>query len=1055
LAATTRVLPDEVKTLFRERVEALPSGLPLSRDAFLHALENAWRGCGLDARTVVSRFLWLVDPHRPGTEGIRVFEHFPSFTQEQLAHAIVDPRETVIEIIAAKSGVARPTLLEIHEAIASRGNPGEYGQIADLAEERILQEMKWWLTDLRFPEYYLRNTPPELMARQIMLNRSYELGGFESEAYTRMKVSSTSPDGTSMHWVHKDRSIEVEEEIEKEYYAGASLFNVAVYAPYQNLRLYVVYRSPAAPSGDGFEVAAPLSFRSMTESAAQRRYEKVWKEVLATGSIAIDLSRKDETGENRIMIGFPRRTINHFQANISRVMARNGIEVTRKYTVTIGGSRPVIIASLYARESFPPDLLRQLVEVSLYPPGPAAGLVEKGALSPVEANFLNAAVLFVHQFISVPDLDIKLLSERFRGDREMGGILRSIQARIDKDIFAQGSIEQVFIDRPDIVHALYALFAARFDPAGAREAAVQEAARGHIDELLASSALGVDEAEIARWALRFIESVERTNFYLPIKTALSFRLASAFFKRPDIESVPFGVFFIVGRSFHGFHVRFQDIARGGIRIVRSANTDDWLRNSDTLFEECFNLAFTQNKKNKDIPEGGSKGVILPALGARGEEAVVAFQKYVDALLDLLVPPDRSAIVGWTEEILFLGPDEGTADLMDWACRRARERGYRYWKAFTTGKEAALGGISHKEFGMTTEGVHRYVLGILGKLGIAEESITKAQTGGPDGDLGSNEILISRDRTIALVDGGGVVYDPAGLDRKELARLARQGSDSSGFDPKRLGPKGFKVGLVDKAKSLPDGTIVASGLGFRNTFHLDRRMKADLFLPCGGRPKSVNLNNWRSLLDEDGNPVFRWIVEGANLFITQEARLKLEEKGVILFKDSSTNKGGVISSSLEVLAGLALTDEEYGRLMTVSEGGQVPAFRKRYIEEVLTGIRAKADREFELMWTTHAAKGTPYSELSEAVSERINTITRSIQESALFENEKARRSAFRLHVPAALIETIGMDAIVARLPGSYQRALFASTIASSFIYRYGIEAGFEDYRRYTEELAKGE
>jgi hypothetical protein len=353
LAATTRTLPDEVKTLFRERIEALPGGLPLSRDAFLRALEKAWRGCGLDARTVVSRFLWLVDPQRPGTEGVRVFEHFPSFTQEQLAHAIVDPRDTVIEIIAAKSGIERATLLEIREAIVSRGNPGEYGQIADLAEERILQEMKWWLTDLRFPEYYLRNTPPALMARQIMLNRSYELAGFESDAYTRMKVSSTSPDGTSMHWVHKDRSIEVEEEIEKEYYAGASLFNIAAYTPYQNLLLYVVYRSPSAPRGESFEEAAPLSFLSMTESVAKGRYEKVWKEVLSTGSIAIDVSRKEETGENRLMIGFPRRTINHFQANVSRVMARNAIEITRKYTVTIGGPRPVIVASLYAREGFP------------------------------------------------------------------------------------------------------------------------------------------------------------------------------------------------------------------------------------------------------------------------------------------------------------------------------------------------------------------------------------------------------------------------------------------------------------------------------------------------------------------------------------------------------------------------------------------------------------------------------------------------------------------------------------------------------------------------------
>lgn len=34
-----------------------------------------------------------------------------------------------------------------------------------------------------------------------------------------------------------------------------------------------------------------------------------------------------------------------------------------------------------------------------------------------------------------------------------------------------------------------------------------------------------------------------------------------------------------------------------------------------------------------------------------------------------------------------------------------------------------------------------------------------QTGGPDGDLGSNEIKISKDKTIAIVDGSGVLYDP--------------------------------------------------------------------------------------------------------------------------------------------------------------------------------------------------------------------------------------------------------------------------------------------------------
>ena len=1074
-----RTLAAEQRAMLTKCLDRLPDGMPIDRDRCMRALEEAWSCSHLDLRVILARFLWLVDPGRPEAEGIRLFAHAPSLSEAELARAILHPRDVVLEILRARTGLEPAFLSRVYDEIYSKGNPDDYGQIADLTEERILQEMKWWLTELRFPSYYLSNTPAPLMARQIMLNRSYELSGFDSEAYARMKVSSTSPDGTSTHWVHVQRSLEVEEEIEKEYYAGGSLFNVAAYSPRASLLLYLVYRSPDTGKGETIDETAPANFLSLTDSAARERYDRVRRAVIASGSICIEQTRKEETGENRLMIGFPRGTINHFQANISRVMARNGIDLTRKYTVTFGGARPVIVATLYARAAFPPDLLRQLVEVSLYPPDLIGVMVEKGAIDPTEANFLNAAVPFIHQFITVPDPDIGLLGERFRADRELSGILSSIQARIDRDTYTLALIEQVFVDRPDIVHDLVRLFVARQDPA-AHDPVAEKDARARLEAALASSTLTIEEAEVVKASVHFIDSILRTNFFLPVKSALSFRLSRDFFSKaaggtaaggtaagglaaagpvaggpaagaaPD--AVPFGVFFVVGRDFHGFHVRFTDIARGGIRLLRSATYDEYHHNADSLFEECYNLAFTQNKKNKDIPEGGSKGIILPAFGTSRQDAAQAFRFYIDALLDLLVPTDGSPIVGWEEEILFFGPDEGTAELMDWACLRARERGYRYWKAVTTGKEAVLGGISHKEYGMTTEGVHRYVLGILKELGIGEQTITKAQTGGPDGDLGSNEILISRDRTIALVDGGGVVYDPDGLDRQELVRLARAGTDCAEFDRGRLGPRGFLVTVRDRDLTLPDGTRVASGLGFRNTFHLDPRMKADLFVPCGGRPKSINLSNWRSLLDQDGRPLYRWIVEGANLFITQDARLKLEEKGVVLFKDSSTNKGGVISSSFEVLAGLGLSDAEYQSLMTVAPGGEFPAFRSRYIEQVIEAIRHKADQEFGLLWRTHARTGIPFSELSEAVSRRINEITASIRDSSLFTHGEVRRNSLRMHAPAVLADKVGLDLLMERLPESYQKAILARSIASSFVYEYGLEAGFEDYRQYVEDLA---
>lgn len=159
----------------------------------------------------------------------------------------------------------------------------------------------------------------------------------------------------------------------------------------------------------------------------------------------------------------------------------------------------------------------------------------------------------------------------------------------------------------------------------------------------------------------------KTNFYQPNKVALSFRLDPAFL--PDVEypTRPFGLFLIIGSEFRGFHLRFQDVARGGtyhqhisydrivhtsiciillgIRIIRSRNRETYNVNLRSLFDENYALAATQQRKNKDIPEGGSKGIILLNVDQQDKDKV-AFQKYVDCILDLLIV----GIVSGTKEV---------------------------------------------------------------------------------------------------------------------------------------------------------------------------------------------------------------------------------------------------------------------------------------------------------------------------------------------------------------------------------------------------------------------
>jgi glutamate dehydrogenase len=102
----------------------------------------------------------------------------------------------------------------------------------------------------------------------------------------------------------------------------------------------------------------------------------------------------------------------------------------------------------------------------------------------------------------------------------------------------------------------------------------------------------------------FNKHVLKTNFYQPTKVALSFRMDPRFLPELEYPTRLFGMFLVVGSEFRGFHLRFRDIARGGIRVIRSRNREAYSINLRSLFDENYGLAATQQRKNKDIPEGG-------------------------------------------------------------------------------------------------------------------------------------------------------------------------------------------------------------------------------------------------------------------------------------------------------------------------------------------------------------------------------------------------------------------------------------------------------------------
>jgi len=498
----------------------------------------------------------------------------------------------------------------------------------------------------------------------------------------------------------------------------------------------------------------------------------------------------------------------------------------------------------------------------------------------------------------------------------------------------------------------------------------------------------------------------------------------------DGKELPFGIFFVHGRRFNAFHVRFRDIARGGLRLVTPGSSEQLAMETARHYDECYDLAYAQQLKNKDIPEGGSKAVCLidtTEMTPIGKNFAMrkCVKAFTDSLLDLIVDTEetRSHIVNPTElsEVLYLGPDEQVVtDDIDWIIDRAGERGYATPPAFMSSKPRS--GINHKEFGVTSEGVNVYLEVALKSMGIDPRAgpFSVKITGGPDGDVAGNLIKIMfRDygdhvNIVGIADHSGCIEDPDGLDRQELMRLVTEGQSIDSFGAGVLGPRGSAYGVDDDA-----------GIRMRNTMH--NRLEADAFIPAGGRPSTINMSNWKNFLKDDGTPSSPLIVEGANLFITEGARRKFFENGIIIIKDSSANKCGVITSSYEICAAMLLDEDEFVQN------------KEKIVAEVLVKLRELARLEAELLFREMKHQpGPSHPETSQRISAAMNSAKDAII-SALDTMPGAERDEllpfFRDHLPAHMTEIAG-DRILDRVPPAYIKSAVSSCLASRLVYREG-------------------
>jgi glutamate dehydrogenase len=676
------------------------------------------------------------------------------------------------------------------------------------------------------------------------------------------------------------------------------------------------------------------------------------------------------------------------------------------------------------------------------------------------------------------------------------GFCHTNLAHSNPSIYELDTVKNAFWSRPEVMQKLINLFRTRFNPDTPdrenrfskelleveRSVNRYNSGHRHQDEL---------HRAIFHCCLAFVKHTLKTNFFVQGKQALAFRLDPAYLSElnPTFTSDlpgdrPFRITFFFGRYGVGYHIGFSDIARGGWRTILARERHDYALTADHMFKEVYVLAHTQHLKNKDIYEGGSKMVVVVNAEGLADENLVTQRMYklqhglINAFLDLFITENGRAkdpaIVDYygEDEPIEIGPDENMHDeMIEEMARISVKRGYVLGSGIISSKRI---GIGHKEYGVTSTGVVTFAEITMAALGkdIRKDPFTVKITGGPDGDVAGNAIRMLLDKCPKvkinlILDGSGVLFDPAGAHRGELRRILFKG-DIDSFRPSRLHKGGFilyrKHQKTDHlTKSFKRVSHTGKGIEEKwvslDDFHQEYEdlifsTKTDLFIPAGGRPETIDEENYSRLFAADGAPTAKAIIEGANSFITPGARKLLQENGVVIMRDASANKCGVISSSYEIIANLLMRDDEF------------LAEKERYVSDVIEILNKRAADEARLIFARHKeSEGTRlYTEISDDISREINA-----HYSRLFDlfkrnpelcSDKLLRKALLSHLPRLIRESRKYRARIDQIPEKYRYAILASEIASSLVYKSNRETDFVDRIRghlkrvYTSERQEG-
>lgn len=493
-------------------------------------------------------------------------------------------------------------------------------------------------------------------------------------------------------------------------------------------------------------------------------------------------------------------------------------------------------------------------------------------------------------------------------------------------------MSNTLLANPGITKHLVEFFNVSFDPNNGLNDEQRNARREEIEVALVEELNKIPTLDADRYLRslsKVIRAILRTNAYLG-REAFAIKVAP---QQIDFAPLPRPKFeiFVYSPRVEGVHLRFGDVARGGLR---------WSDRRDDFRTEVLGLVKAQMVKNAVIIPTGAKGGFYPkqlpdpavdrdAWITEGRESYKVFiRSLLDVTDNLAVGTDGSETVVRPEGViardendyyLVVAADKGTAAFSDTANAISLERGFWLGDAFASGGSV---GYDHKAMGITARGAWESVKRHFAELGhdAQTEAFTAVGIGDMSGDVFGNGLLRSKaTRLVAAFDHRDIFLDPtpdAAVSFEERQRLynlprsswqdynrelisAGGGVYSRGLKSIEITPEVREVlGLDESVTELAPTELISAIL--KAPVDLIYNGGIGTYVKASTETNAQVGDKANDALRVNGKDLRAKIVgEGGNLGFTQLGRIEAARNGVLLNTDAIDNSAGVETSDREV------------------------------------------------------------------------------------------------------------------------------------------------------------